>query len=83
MRHEINLPEIGDGITEAFVAEWLVPTGATVAAGDEILEVVTDKANVVIEADAAGTLVEHCVVEEDRVQVGQLLAVLEAADGAA
>jgi biotin carboxyl carrier protein len=34
----------------------------------------------VIEADVAGTLVEHCVGEEERVQIGQLLAVVEAAD---
>jgi 2-oxoglutarate dehydrogenase E2 component (dihydrolipoamide succinyltransferase) len=74
--HEIKLPELGESITEAFVAEWLVPVGATVAAGQAILDVVTDKANIEVESDTAGTLVEQCVAEEERVIIGQVIAIL-------
>jgi pyruvate/2-oxoglutarate dehydrogenase complex dihydrolipoamide acyltransferase (E2) component len=81
MRHEIRLPELGEGITEAFVAEWLVATGKAVRTGDAILDVVTDKANIEVESDADGVLAEHCVAEEERVTIGQLIGVVEVADG--
>jgi len=79
MRHEIKLPELGDGITEAFVAEWLVAAGAGVTTGEAILDVVTDKANIEVESDATGVLAEHCVAEEERVSVGQVIGVVEVA----
>lgn len=82
MRHEIRLPELGEGITEAFVAEWLVGTGTEVRDGQAILDVVTDKANIEVEADANGVLAEHCVAEEERVTIGQLIGIVEVADGA-
>lgn len=81
MRHEIKVPDLGEEATEAFVAEWLIEPGATIAAGDEVVEIVTDKANVVVSAEVGGTMVEQCVAEEDRVSVGQVLAIVES-DGA-
>lgn len=83
MRHEIKVPDVGDGVTEAFVSEWLMPLGATVKVGDELIELVTDKANMAIESEFAGTLAEQLVGEEERVTVGQLLGIVESADDAA
>jgi pyruvate/2-oxoglutarate dehydrogenase complex dihydrolipoamide acyltransferase (E2) component len=77
MRHEVKLPAFAEGMTEAFVAQWLVPVGAGVAVGDELVEVITDKVNVTIPADVAGQLVEHCAGEEERVAVGEPLAIID------
>jgi len=83
MRHEIKVPDVGDGVTEAFVSEWLMPLGATVKVGDELIELVTDKANMAVESEFAGTLAEQLVAEEERVTIGQLLGIVESADDAA
>lgn len=83
MRNEIKVPDVGDGVTEAFVSEWLMPLGATVKVGDELIELVTDKANMAIESEFAGTLSEQLVSEEERVTVGQVLGIVESADDAA
>jgi pyruvate/2-oxoglutarate dehydrogenase complex dihydrolipoamide acyltransferase (E2) component len=77
MRHEIRVPELGDGIVEAFVSEWLVDIGASVEVGDELVEITTDKANVVIEAELSGTVIERLAAEEQRVAVGEVLGILE------
>lgn len=77
MRHEVKLPVFDEGMTEAFVAQWLVPVGGTVSAGDELVEVITDKVNMIVEADASGTLAEQCFAEEARVAVGEVLAVID------
>jgi len=77
MRHEVKLPAFAEGMTEAFVAQWLVPVGASVAVGDELVEVITDKVNMLVEADAAGQVVEHCAGEEERVGVGEPLAIID------
>jgi pyruvate/2-oxoglutarate dehydrogenase complex dihydrolipoamide acyltransferase (E2) component len=82
MRHEIKVPDLGEGVTEAFVSEWLVPLDANVSVGTEVIEMMTDKANFAVEAEAAGTLVEQRVAEEERVTVGQVLGVIETADDA-
>ncbi len=53
---QIILPELGEGITKATVACWHAAVGQQVAAGDEICEVVTDKATFSVEAPIAGVL---------------------------
>jgi len=77
MRHDIRLPELEDA-TEVFVVEWFVDVGDSVSEGQAIIEVVTDKANIDVEADVAGTLTERCVEPEQRVATGDLLAIVEA-----
>ncbi len=79
MRHEVTLPEFADGMTEAFVAQWLVPVGSKVGIGDPLVEVMTDKVNMVVEADVPGTVVEQCAGEEARVEVGGRLAIIDVA----
>lgn len=77
MRHEVRVPDFGGAASEAFVAEWLKQEGDAVAAGEELLELITDKANVAVVAPAAGTLAECHAAAEQRVEPGDLLAVVE------
>lgn len=81
MRIDVTLPSLGDeddAVKGAAVAAWLADIGDTLAAGDDLLEVTTDKAAFVVPCPVAGTLVEHSVAEGDVVKVADKLAVLEA-----
>ena len=73
----IILPELGDGITSAVVACWHVKEGDRLKAGDEILEVVTDKAAFCVEAPADGTLRSISVPSGVVGRVGETLGIIE------
>jgi len=73
----IILPELGEGITKATIACWHAKTGENVAAGQEICEVVTDKASFVIEAPAAGKLKVISINEGQEGLVGGVLGMIE------
>jgi len=78
MAFELTLPDIGEGLTEAEIVQWLVPVGATVAANDPLVEVETDKAVVEIPAPRAGVLLHAGGTEGEVLAVGDLLAVIGA-----
>jgi len=56
MATEIIFPKIGFSMTEGILAEWLVADGATVAEGDLLYAVETDKSTNEVEAPASGVL---------------------------
>jgi pyruvate/2-oxoglutarate dehydrogenase complex dihydrolipoamide acyltransferase (E2) component len=76
MAFELNVPDIGEGLTEAEIVEWLVPVGATVAANEPIVSVETAKAIVEISAPRAGMLLHQGGAAGTVMDVGQLLAVI-------
>lgn len=53
---EIVMPRLTDSMEEGTVLAWLKQDGDEIAVGDELVEIETDKASMVYEADAAGTL---------------------------
>ncbi len=65
----VKLPDIGEGVAEAEVVEWMVKPGDLVAEDQVIASVMTDKATVEIPAPCAGTVVELGA------EIGQALAV--------
>jgi len=84
MAVEIRMPELSAQMTEADLIAWLVKPGDRVEAGDVIAEIETDKSTVELEAEASGTVKELRVAEGTTgVKVGEVLALLEAGDGAA
>ena len=60
---EIGMPRLSDSMEEATVTRWLKRPGDAVAKGEELVEVETDKATVVYEAEVAGIL-EEILVDE-------------------
>src|SRR6185436_9422809 len=70
---EITMPRLSDSMEEGTILRWLVADGATVARGDEIAEIETDKANMTYEADAAGVF-RAVAAEGDALPVGALIA---------
>jgi pyruvate dehydrogenase E2 component (dihydrolipoamide acetyltransferase) len=78
---ELKLPRLSMSMEDAAVTAWLVEDGATVAAGDEVVEVETDKAQVVLEAPADG-LLHHRAGVGDIVPIEGLIAVIGEAPAA-
>jgi pyruvate/2-oxoglutarate/acetoin dehydrogenase E1 component len=71
---EILMPRLSDAMEDATISRWLKQPGDSVARGDELVEVETDKTTVVYEAEAAGTLVELLVTEGSEVPLGTPIA---------
>ncbi|MFY9985360.1 MAG: dihydrolipoamide acetyltransferase family protein [Chthoniobacterales bacterium] len=72
----IEMPKLSDTMTEGTLLRWVKKVGDTVAVGDVLAEVETDKATMEMEAFDDGTLSEVYVNEGQTVQVGQKLAIL-------
>ena len=82
MATEIKVPTLGESVTSATVARWIKQAGDAVAVDEPLVELETDKVTVEVNAPAAGVLTSIAVPEGGEVEVGALLAVLEAGDGA-
>jgi len=83
MSTDVNVPTLGESITEATVGQWLKNPGDAVAQDEPIVSLETDKVAVEVNAPVAGTLAEQLVKEGDTVAVGALIARIgEAASGA-
>lgn len=80
---EVLVPELAESITEGSIAQWLKQPGDRVEKGDYLLELETDKVNVEIVSDYAGTLTEQLAGEGDTVLVGQAIAVVDESGSAA
>lgn len=71
---EAKLPPLGDGIEKANVSYWHKKVGEAVKEGEDIVELVTDKATFNMPSPVSGVLKEILAVEGDEVKVGQVLA---------
>ncbi len=76
------MPRLSDSMEEATILRWLKKPGDTVEQGEPLVEVETDKATVVYEAEQAGVLEEIAVGEGGTAALGQVIALLAVADGA-
>ena len=74
MASEIVMPRLSDSMEEGTVLRWLKSEGDEVAVGDELVEIETDKANMVYESDTAGTLIELIAGEGDTLAIGEVIA---------
>jgi pyruvate dehydrogenase E2 component (dihydrolipoyllysine-residue acetyltransferase) len=74
---EFTLPDVGEGIDGAEIIEWRVGVGDRVQEDQELVEVQTDKAIVVIPSPATGTVTAIGAPEGERLAVGAVLAVIE------
>ena len=79
-REAVYMPKLGMTMTDGVIVEWMVEVGDVVAIGDEIVAIETEKVETVIEADTAGVVVEIIAEAEAEVEVGAIIAYLEAAE---
>jgi 2-oxoglutarate dehydrogenase E2 component (dihydrolipoamide succinyltransferase) len=78
----IKVPPLGESIVEATISRWLKNEGDTVAAGDTLIELETDKITVEVPALEAGVLTKRLKGEGDVVNVGDALGEITAGAGA-
>jgi len=74
MASEVVMPRLSDSMEEGTVLGWMKSVGDEVALGDELVEIETDKANMVYESDVAGTLIEILADEGATLPIGEVIA---------
>ncbi|GHJ19611.1 2-oxoglutarate dehydrogenase, E2 component, dihydrolipoamide succinyltransferase [Streptomyces albus] len=82
MAVSVTLPALGESVTEGTVTRWLKAEGEHIEADEPLLEVSTDKVDTEIPAPASGTLASIKVAEDETVEVGAELAVIDDGSGA-
>src|SRR5260221_3250735 len=78
-KFEFKLPDIGEGVAEGEIVNWLVNEGDSVTENQEMVEVMTDKATVTIGAPKTGKVAERRFKVGDTVPVGDVLVGLDVA----
>jgi pyruvate dehydrogenase E2 component (dihydrolipoamide acetyltransferase) len=76
----LRLPDLGASTGEAEVVVWLKAVGEKITAGEPVLEVQSDKANVEVEAASSGTLARVLAKEGQILKPGDPLAVIAEGD---
>jgi 2-oxoglutarate dehydrogenase E2 component (dihydrolipoamide succinyltransferase) len=76
MSENVQMPALGESVTEGTVTRWLKSVGDTVAVDEPLLEVSTDKVDTEIPSPVAGVLEQILVQEDETVEVGTDLAVI-------
>ena len=82
MATEVKVPVLGESITEATLGEWLKQPGDAVAVDEPIASLETDKVSVEVPSPVAGVMGAHAVKVGDTVEVGAMIATIDAGDGA-
>jgi pyruvate dehydrogenase E2 component (dihydrolipoamide acetyltransferase) len=83
LAHELTMPKLSDSMADAVIIRWLKSPGDAFERGEGLIEVETDKATVVYEAELAGTLASILVPEGATVAVGDPIATLANGERAA
>ena len=83
MSQEVNLPALGESVTEGTVTRWLKQVGDSVAVDEPIVEISTDKVDTEIPSPVAGVIEAILVAEDDTVEVGAPLVRIGDGSGAA
>ncbi|WP_274475952.1 dihydrolipoamide acetyltransferase family protein [Mangrovimonas aestuarii] len=76
-RFELKLPKMGESVAEATITSWLKEVGDTIESDEAVLEIATDKVDSEVPSEVDGVLVEKLFGEDDVVQVGQTIAIIE------
>jgi 2-oxoglutarate dehydrogenase E2 component (dihydrolipoamide succinyltransferase) len=74
MATDVEVPALGESITEGTLAQWLKKPGEAVAADEPIASLETDKVSVEVPSPVAGVLIEQLAQEGDNVAVGAVIA---------
>ena len=77
---KIELPQVGESVTEGVIGKWLKNIGDNVEKFDPLVEVVTDKVNMELPSPVTGTLKEIMAREGETVPMGAIIAEIEVED---
>ncbi|WGQ11243.1 dihydrolipoamide acetyltransferase family protein [Pedobacter gandavensis] len=82
-QYELLLPKMGESVAEATIIKWLKQPGDMIELDDTILEIATDKVDSEVPSPIAGKLVKQLFKEDEVVQVGAVIAIIETGANAA
>src|ERR671911_1542434 len=71
---QIQMPQMGESVTEGTILEWHTQEGEWVEEGDTVVEVSTDKVDAEVPAPASGTITKVLVGPDETIEVGKPLA---------
>lgn len=74
---ELIMPKMGESVAEATVIKWLKEVGDTIEIDESVIEIATDKVDSEIPSTVDGVLKEKLYGEDEIVQVGQAIAIIE------
>jgi dihydrolipoamide dehydrogenase len=77
---DVELPQLGESVTEGIITAWLVEVGDEVEVDQPIAEISTDKVDTEIPSPVAGTVQELRAEVDDTIEVGQVIAVIGEGD---
>ncbi|KAB2814665.1 dihydrolipoamide acetyltransferase family protein [Phaeocystidibacter luteus] len=80
-QYELIMPKMGESVAEATIINWLKEVGESIDIEESVLEIATDKVDSEVPSPVEGKLVEKKFEENDVVQVGEVIAIIET-DGA-
>ncbi|MXV15993.1 dihydrolipoamide acetyltransferase family protein [Hufsiella ginkgonis] len=80
---ELLLPKMGESVAEATVIKWLKKPGDMISEDEAVLEIATDKVDSEVPSPVSGRLISQLYKEEEVVQVGDVIALIETAAAAA
>ncbi|MBM7050721.1 2-oxoglutarate dehydrogenase, E2 component, dihydrolipoamide succinyltransferase [Rothia sp. ZJ1223] len=83
MSTTVELPALGESVTEGTVTRWLVEVGDTVSVDDPIVEISTDKVDTEVPSPVAGTIEKILVEEDEDIEVGAALVIIGDGSGSA
>ncbi|MGH2981678.1 MAG: biotin/lipoyl-containing protein, partial [Solirubrobacterales bacterium] len=83
MSVEIQMPQMGESVSEGTVLEWHVSEGDSVQEGQTVVEISTDKVDAEVPAPAAGVISKILAQPDETVQVGAVLAEMEPGENGA
>jgi pyruvate dehydrogenase E2 component (dihydrolipoamide acetyltransferase) len=81
MAMEFKLPELGENIESGDLVRLMIKPGASIAEGEPVMELETDKAVVEVPSSVTGTIGEVRVKEGDKLRVGQVIFTFEKENG--
>jgi 2-oxoglutarate dehydrogenase E2 component (dihydrolipoamide succinyltransferase) len=74
---EVEMPQMGESVMEGTVIEWAKKVGDKVEVDETLLEIATDKVDTEVPSPESGVLVEILVEEDETVEVGQVIAIID------
>src|SRR6201996_2772375 len=76
-KYQLLLPKMGESVAEATIIKWNKNPGDYIEADDAVMEIATDKVDSEVPSPVSGKLVEQLCQENDVVQVGAVIAIIE------
>lgn len=79
-KYELLLPKMGESVAEATIIKWVKKPGDYIEADDAVIEIATDKVDSEVPSPVSGRLLEQLCTEDEVVQVGAVVAIIETDD---